>query len=96
MIWCHISLYSIWREEDVYGLVPLQDTVDATLLISCFSFLTVILLYRTHARNIRIEKLFMHTKHNVDPSLWPKKEAFEVCNFGKPVVHHDYLLVQNH
>ena len=32
MIWHHISLYGKWQEIGVYGLVPLQDTVDAALL----------------------------------------------------------------
>ena len=57
MIWCHISLYSIWREREVYDLVPLQDTVDVALLLSCSSFLTVILLNRTNVCNIRIETI---------------------------------------
>ena len=39
MIWHHISLYGIWWEQEVYGLAPLQDTVDVTLLILCLSFL---------------------------------------------------------
>ena len=26
-------------EQEVYGLVPLQDTVDVALLISCLSFI---------------------------------------------------------
>ena len=39
MIWHHISLYSIWWEQGVYGLVPLQDTVDVALLFSFLSFL---------------------------------------------------------
>ena len=32
MIWHHISLYGIWWELEVYGLVPLQDTVDVASL----------------------------------------------------------------
>ena len=33
MIWCHISLYGILQEPEVYGLVPLQDTVDVASLL---------------------------------------------------------------
>ena len=39
MILCHISLYGIWQEQEVYGLAPLQDTVDVALLFLCSSFL---------------------------------------------------------
>ena len=38
MFWHHISLYGIWWELEVYGLVPLQDTVAVTSLfkLACY------------------------------------------------------------
>ena len=32
MVWHHISLYGKWQEIGVYGLVPLQNTIDVTSL----------------------------------------------------------------
>ena len=32
MIWHHIFLYGKWQEIEVYGLAPLQNTVDVASL----------------------------------------------------------------